>query len=528
MSDALNRVINLSVVGAQKALRPLNVNDTMVFLTETADSINDFEVITSASQVGSLYGTNSTAKKIADAIFAQDTTIRMGNGNLLFCQLDNAVSATRGQLVTADIKNNIANFKQVSSGGFKIIIDGNEFLVRNLDFTGINNINDIASVINNKLVDIEVTTNDQETFIQSGDAFTDNFDGTIQSGDAFTSEFDGNLSLKKIITFTSRTHGANSSVVISADNGANVDISGADYLNIANATTTNGVNSSGESIIEAMARIDSNAQSAVNYINVLTDLRMEADKVKETSDAIQAMERQFFYGIASKFDLDNIADDIRLAGNANTALYYDNQDLDNLHKFVGGVVSRHASVNFNGVETANTLGLKVIRTVLPSDFEPTLSNNVEAKGVHRNVSFGARTGIIQSGASEFPDIIRNNFALGFEARVALFNVLGTTITAVRQTQEGVDQLEAALTEVFEKFVTNGVIGKGLEWNGDIFGNDDEAFRSSIRTNGYFIFTQPISEQSQVEREQRKAPLIQAAYKLAGSIEKVDAILTFER
>ena len=296
----------------------------------------------------------------------------------------------------------------------------------------------------------------------------------------------------------------------------------------ANATTTNGVDFSGESIIEAMARIDNNEQSAVNYINVFTDLRMEDDKVKETSDSIQAMERQFFYGIASKFDLDNTADDIRLAGNTNTALYYDNQNLDNLHKFVSGAVSRHASVNFNGVETANTLGLKVIRTVLSSDFDPTLSNNVEAKGVHRNVSFGARTGIIQSGASEFPDIIRNNFALGFEARVALFNVLGTTITAVRQTQEGVDELEAALTEVFEKFVTNGVIGKGLEWNGDIFGNDDEAFRSSIRTNGYFIFTQPISEQSQVEREQRKAPLIQAAYKLAGSIEKVDAILTFER
>ena len=493
MSDALNRVINLSVVGAQKALRPLNVNDTMVFLTETADSINDFEVITSASQVGSLYGTNSTAKKIADAIFAQDTTIRMGNGNLLFCQLDNAVSATRGQLVTADLTSNIANFKQVSSGGFKIIIDGVEFLVRNLDFTGINNINDIASVINNKLVDLEVTANNQN-----------------------------------IITFTSRTHGADSTIVISADSGANVDIFDANYLDIANATTTNGVDSSGESIIEAMARIDGNAQSAVNYINVFTDLRMEDDKVKETSDAIQAMERQFFYGIASKFDLDNTADDIRLAGNANTALYYDNQGLDNLHKFVGGTVSRHASVNFNGVETANTLGLKVIRTVLPSDFDPTLSNNVEAKGVHRNVSFGARTGIIQSGAIEFPDIIRNNFALGFEAKVALFNVLGTTITAVRQTQEGVDQLEAALTEVFEKFVTNGVIGKGLEWNGDIFGNDDEAFRSSIRTNGYFIFTQPISEQSQVEREQRKAPLIQAAYKLAGSIEKVDAILTFER
>ena len=50
---------------------------------------------------------------------------------------------------------------------------------------------------------------------------------------------------------------------------------------------------------------------------------------------------------------------------------------------------------------------------------------------------------------------------------------------------------------------------------------------SITQNGYYIFSQPISEQPQVDRELRKAQLIQAAYKLAGSIEQVDAILTFE-
>jgi hypothetical protein len=39
---------------------------------------------------------------------------------------------------------------------------------------------------------------------------------------------------------------------------------------------------------------------------------------------------------------------------------------------------------------------------------------------------------------------------------------------------------------------------------------------------------PMSEQSQSEREQRKAPAIQVAFKMAGAIHSADSAIVFER
>lgn len=487
-NDALNEVINLTVVGTQPSLQPANVNDTMVFCTEQADSINDYEVITRASQVGAIYGTNSTAKKIADAIFAQDTTIRTGNGNLFFAPLNNAVSATSGKLETADISANLANFQAVSDGGLKINVDGSHATLRNLDFTATTSLADVASVIQKKLIDVVVSYSSNK------------------------------------ITITSRSNGSSSFISLITDNGAPTDISGSSYLDESGSTSTTGTIESGESIIEAMARIDDNEQTATNYVNVFTDLRMT--NVGALATAIQAKKRILFYGIASKSEVNGLAENIRQASNTKTQIFYDNQGLDNLHKLIGGVVSRHASVNYNGSRTASSLGVDVIKTALPSKFTPTLTNDLKAKGVDYYVSYGSRNGIRLSGANQYHDVVRDNLALGFEAQVALFNAIARTNTKVPQTEAGMDVLKAALRSVFDQFVTNGVIGTGLQWNGDRFG-DDETFVDSIRENGYYIFSQPISEQPQVDRELRKAQLIQAAYKLAGSIEQVDAILTFE-
>lgn len=489
-SDALNEVINLTVVGAQPSLQPANVNDTIVFCTEQADSINEYELVTSASQVGNLYGTNSTAKKIADAIFAQDITIRTGNGNLFFAPLNNAVSATSGKLETANISANLANFQSVSDGGLKIVVDGTTFTLRNLDFTATTSLTDVASVIQKKLIDVDVSYANNK------------------------------------ITIASKSNGTNSTIAILTDSEAPTDISGSNYLDDSGATETAGVNASGETIVEAMARIDNNEQTATNYVNVLTDLRMEGAVVEALATTIQAKKRILFYGIASKSEVNGLAENIRQASNIKTQIFYDNQGLENLHKLIGGAVSRHASVNYNGSNTASTLNLDVIKTALPSKFTSTLTNNLKAKGVDYYISYGGRNGIRLSGANEYHDVIRDNLALGFEAQVALFNVLGRTNSKIPQTEQGMDLLKAALRSVLDKYVINGVIGTGLEWNSDRFG-DDETMLNSIRENGYYIFSQPISEQPQVDRELRKAQLIQAAYKLAGSIEQVDAILTFE-
>jgi hypothetical protein len=72
--------------------------------------------------------------------------------------------------------------------------------------------------------------------------------------------------------------------------------------------------------------------------------------------------------------------------------------------------------------------------------------------------------------------------------------------------------------------TNGLIAPGV-WNSDGFGQLREG---DYLEDGYYIYSQPIVDQDQSEREQRKAPPIQAAVKLAGAIHSVDVAVDVNR
>ena len=88
----------------------------------------------------------------------------------------------------------------------------------------------------------------------------------------------------------------------------------------------------------------------------------------------------------------------------------------------------------------------------------------------------------------------------------------------------VEQVEKTLA----LFVRAGVIAAGT-WNSTYdFGNDPKVFRDNIATTGYYVYAKPMSEQSQSEREQRKAPAIQVAFKMAGAIHTADIAIVFER
>ena len=70
-----------------------------------------------------------------------------------------------------------------------------------------------------------------------------------------------------------------------------------------------------------------------------------------------------------------------------------------------------------------------------------------------------------------------------------------------------------IASVMEEGVNNGLVAPGV-WNTDGFGQLQEG---DYLSRGYYIYSQPIDDQPQSEREQRKAPPIQTAVKLAGAI-----------
>ena len=77
--------------------------------------------------------------------------------------------------------------------------------------------------------------------------------------------------------------------------------------------------------------------------------------------------------------------------------------------------------------------------------------------------------------------------------------------------------------ICQKAINNGFVAAG-KWNSaDLFGNPED-LRRCVLDYGYYIYSQPIVEQDQTEREARQAPLIQVAIKYAGAIHKVNAII----
>lgn len=83
---------------------------------------------------------------------------------------------------------------------------------------------------------------------------------------------------------------------------------------------------------------------------------------------------------------------------------------------------------------------------------------------------------------------------------------------------------ATVSKSLEQGVKNWLIAPGV-WNGDSFG----ALKTGdTLATGYYVYIQPFDEQSQSDREARKAPPIQIAVKLKGAIHFVDCTITVNR
>ena len=76
----------------------------------------------------------------------------------------------------------------------------------------------------------------------------------------------------------------------------------------------------------------------------------------------------------------------------------------------------------------------------------------------------------------------------------------------------------------ETYGWNGLLAPGI-WNSDPIGQLE---RGAALTSGFYVYHQPIAEQAQSEREQRKAPVFQVALKLAGAVHSVDVLVAVNR
>lgn len=473
----ISNIINVSILNTPTGLTEPNVNSVALLTNETPNNLLPYGTYVSAAQVEADYGTNSVTGQMAEAIFSQSPNILSGSGQLVVIPMIAAVSATSGHITTPDISANLAGLIAVTNGDIKVTTDSVDLNVGNLNFTGCTTLANIATVLQASLPNVIVTSN------------------------------------ATTITFTSKKVGTASTVALAAYSGGGTDLAGAGYLHSGTASAVGGANSSGETVLAAIAR----TLPQVSYAQVLTNLNLEDGAISTIAAGIQSQDLIFFAHGSSTADIAGIGTTIQQATETKTRflLYTVSQATANLMK--SAYVGRAASVDYTGSNTVSTMNLKTLSTITPDPgITQTLYTAAKTAGVDLYVSYAGVPGVLSTGGNDYYDNQYANLALKFALETAGFNYLAQTNTKVPQTEPGMNGLKDAYAQVMEQFVRNAELAPGT-WNSSETFGDPQIFRANVIQKGYYIYSTPVAQQSSSDRNNRIAPLVQIAAKRAGAI-----------
>ncbi len=484
----LSYTINVSLTSSPAGLADFNTNSIAIFSNEPANFSENYRAYITSSGVETDFGTNSLTYKMAQALFTPVPNFRTGGGYLYIFPFK-GVNATAGTLKTSDISANIEKFQKITNGALNLTIDGTQTLITNLDFSAIQTLADIATVIKNQNPDINITIDNNS------------------------------------LLFTSRRFGTASGVTISAATGENItDLYGVDYLNGADATITAGVNTGGQTLAEAVK----SAQQQIYFGGVLSTQYTDDTTTQTNATAIQAMDCDYFEAITSMKNIAVLGNSIKAAGLGKTrSLAYSNNATD-AKIAIATYATIAKSVNWKDSDTANTMNLKTLTGVIPDN---GLSDNYVLSAQTNGVDIYGNTGglsvVYSNDNNGYTDDIEGQLWFKKAAEVGGFNYLRQTDTKIPQTESGMTGLKNAYGQVCQQGIKNGWIAPGT-WNGDIPFGDPEDFARNIEEHGYYIYSIPVAQQSQTDREGRKAPVAQIAIKCSGAFHFSQVIINVQR
>jgi hypothetical protein len=394
-----------------------------------------------------------------------------------------------GILTTAE--QAMANWTSITAGSFKISIDGVEQSVTGLDFSAATNLNGVASEIN-----------------------------TVLTG--ATAAWDGSR-----FVITSATTGASSSVGYASAAASGADISA--QLKLTSATALVPVPGyAAETPVEC-------ATALANLSGMWYGLTFAASTMPTDDQAVDVA--AFIQGASITRIFGFTETDTRVLDAAWTtdmasrlkALNYTRSFVTySANKYaVASMFGRAFSVNFSANRSTITLMYKQEPGVVAELLTETQAQTLKAKRCNVFVQYQNDTAIIQygvmSGQAYFDEIHGLDWFTD-ALQTALYNLLYQSKTKIPQTDAGQNQLVNTASNVCAEAINNGLVAPG-QWNADGFGQLE---RGQFLTEGFYIYTQPMALQDQSIREQRIAPPIQIALKLAGAIHEIDAIVDVNR
>lgn len=267
-------------------------------------------------------------------------------------------------------------------------------------------------------------------------------------------------------------------------------------------------------------------KGSVNYFGIVYNEKMADAVLTELAATVQSLDKFQAVGSNLTADITGVFTTLKDAGYTKTrCMLYTISEDDSLD-FAAGYMSRLMSINFNATGTALTMHLKdFVGLVADTGVTQTILDAAKKAGVDVIADFGIPK-IFISGANLFSDQLYTRLALQVDLQIAGFNYLATTTTKIPQTEIGMDGLKGSYRAVMKRYAGAGVYAPGT-WNSATrFGNPADHDRN-IEEFGYFIYSIPVTQQAQTEREARIAPLAQIAAKEAGAIHSSDVIVLVE-
>lgn len=272
------------------------------------------------------------------------------------------------------------------------------------------------------------------------------------------------------------------------------------------------------------------------FEGILTTRTLTDEEAIAASTLVQSMNNRIFPLPASSINALTASTGLFAQVNSNTKtkclLYTLGADEEtaalNARLFAAAYLSRGLAVNYSGSDTTITMNLKdLVGIQADTNISETILNQCVDLGVDCFPSIEGLAKVISNrqGGMYF-DQVANQIWFVNAIQRTVFNTLAQTQTKIPQTEAGVAKIVSAIRSVCNQAVINGYFAPGTWNNPDKFGNYED-FARNIEEFGYYIYTQPIAEQSPSEREQRKMPLAQIAGKEAGAGHSANIIITIE-
>lgn len=477
----VNRIVDVTIQMSPLAAATRNFGAMLIVgASDVIDTQERIRAYSSVTDIANDFGTSAPEYQAAVAFFAQSpqpTTVQVGRW---------ARSATSGLykgkiLSTSD--QEMDNFTTISAGAFDVTIDGSVVNVTAVNLSAQSNLNGVASQVSAAL-------QSKGTCVWNGQQFV------IKSAST------GQTSTVSTVTSTQLSQ------AMGLDSGTMV--TGAPAETLEEAT---------------VALLDINTWYGAFYTGDL-----EEQDIIDTAALISASTPSHICCFTSK-------DTNELDGTQTSSLGYELAQLGNNRVFVMysstndnaavSVLGRMSTVNFEGSNTTITLMFKQCPGVEPEYLKTSQANALQRNNVNVFAAYQNDTSILQYGTMSggwYIDEVHGLDWLQNRVETDLWNLLYTSTTKIGQDESGMTAILSTVNSSLEAGVRNGLIAPGV-WNGDEFGT---LKRGDTLTTGFYVYIQPLEEQSQADREQRKAPPIQIAVKLKGAVHSIDVTITVNR